>query len=107
MLMVLALGAMVSSCKTFTGSSRTMDIPLATKDYEVIGFVRVEGKVAKKETSYDALLSEARKKYNDDTVDILNPKRDNYKASQKVIINALVVKYTDAVGPMGRPEGGK
>lgn len=87
---------MFTSCKTFVGSSRTMDIPMAVKDFEVLGFVRVQGKVTKKETSYDILLSEARKKYNNEKVDVVNIKADNYKDGDKQIINALVIEYKDA-----------
>ena len=97
-LLVMGLiGIMFVSCKTFVGSSRTMDIPIATKDFEVLGFVRLQGKVSKKATSYDLVLTEARKKYNNDKVDVVNIKIDNFKDGDKQIINGLVIKYTDAV----------
>ena len=95
---ILLIGLFVvlfTSCKTFDVNKRLINVPIQKMDFTVVGFVRVEGKTNNKSTSYDELLKEARRKYNNDKVDIVSIKIDTYKTSTKRIINALVILYVE------------
>ena len=89
----MAIG--LASCKSFEmGREMHRSIPLVEKDYDIVGTVRVEGKVGKKGPTYDGLLKEARSKYGAD-VDVVGMKIDKMQRGDTpfLIVNAYVVKY--------------
>ncbi|MFY0601595.1 MAG: hypothetical protein JXR03_18120 [Cyclobacteriaceae bacterium] len=71
------------------------NIQLSSKDYIILGPVRLEGKVGTKEVTYDALLSKARSTYRVEDADVVGVKVDKYLNGQNefIVMNGYAIKY--------------
>lgn len=92
-LLVLLVMTLISCRRTYEMGTDIRHIPIISKEYEIVGTVRIESKIGKSDATYDGLLQKARSQYGNE-VDIANVKIDKLtKSSSWIILNAYVIKY--------------